>query len=88
MNLDFILYILAVMIFWDFSLHVIELLNLAPKFTRSKSIFSYYFPHLRWRKSLNGPIERENWRKLYNCFWTTYWGIAFILLIIYLIIKI
>ncbi len=88
MNLDFILYILAAMVFWDFSCHVIELLNWSPKFTRSKSIFSYYWPHLRWRKTPNGPVERENWKKLYDRFWVTYWGLAFILLIIYLIIKI
>jgi len=88
MNLDFILYILAVMIFWDFSCHVIDLLNWSQKFTKSKSIFSYYYPHFRWRKSPNGPVERENWRILYNRFWTAYWGLAFILLIIYLIIKI
>lgn len=88
MNLDFVLYFLAVMIFWDFSLHVIMLFGWEVKLTRSKSIFSYYFPHLYWKKTLNGPVQRENRRKIYDRFWTAYWGLAFIILIIYLIIKI
>lgn len=88
MNLDFILYILAVMIFWDLSLHIIMILGWDIKLTRSRSIFSYYFPHLRWKKTPNGPVERENWRRTYDRFWITYWGLAFILLIVYLITKI
>lgn len=87
MNIDFILYILAIMIFWDFSIHVIELFNWTSKFTKSKSIFSYYYPHLYWIKTPNGPVVRPNWQKLYQKFWTIYWGIAFLLLLIYLIFK-
>jgi len=88
MSLDFLLYILIVMIFWDFSCHFIQLLGWAPRFTRNKSIFSYYYPHFRWKKTPNGPIEKENWRRLYDRFWTAFWGAAFILLVIYLISKI
>ena len=79
--LDFILYILLVMIFWDFSLHIIEWRGWVGKFTNSKSIFSYYYPHLYWMKTPNGPVERPNWRKVYNRFWVTFWGSAFILLV-------
>jgi len=85
--LNIILYVLVVMIFWDFSLHLIELLGWAEKFIKSKSIFSYYYPHFRWKKTSTGPVERENWGKLYQRFWVTYWGLAFILLVIYLIFK-
>lgn len=88
MNLDFILYILAVMIFWDLSGHIIMMLGWDTKFTRSRSFFSYYFPHLRWKKTPNGPVERENWRRIYDRFWVVYWGLAFILLMVYLITKI
>lgn len=88
MNLDFILYILAVMIFWDFSLHILMRLGWDVKLTRSKSIFSYYFPHLYWKKTPAGPVKRENAQKLYDWFWIIYWGTAFILLSIYLIAEI
>jgi hypothetical protein len=87
MSIDIILYILAVMIFLDFSLHVFELFGLDVKFIRSKSIFSYYYPHFRWIKTPNGPIERPNWNLIYQRFWVTFWGLAFLLLIIYLIFK-
>jgi len=87
MGIDIILYILAVMILWDFSLHIIELLGLDIKFIKSKSILSYYYPHFRWIKTPEGPIERRNWNKFYQRFWTTYWGMAFLLLLFYLIFK-
>ena len=87
MNFDFILYILSAMIFWDFSCHVIMLLGWDIKFTRSKSVFSYYFPHLYWKKTPEGPVKRES-RRLYDWFWIIYWGAAFILLTAYLIIKV
>jgi len=87
MNLDFILYILAVMILWDFSLHILELFRLDDKFVRSKSIFSYYYPHFRWIKAPNGPVERSNWSSFYQRFWVAFWGSAFLLLIIYIIFK-
>ncbi|KKU98921.1 MAG: hypothetical protein UY32_C0011G0006 [Candidatus Jorgensenbacteria bacterium GW2011_GWC1_48_8] len=79
MTIDIILYILLVMIFWDFSCHVIKWLGGEEKFTRSKSIFSYYYPHFNWMKTPNGPVQRPNWRKYYDRFWVAYWGIAFVL---------
>jgi hypothetical protein len=85
MNLDFILYILLAMIFWDFSTHTIEFLGWTRKFTESKSIFSYYYPHFYWMKTPSGPRERPNWRKFYQKFWVIFWGLAFILLLIYTI---
>lgn len=87
MNLDFILYILAAMIFWDFSCHVVELFKWDIKLLQSKSIFSYFYPHFRWRKTPNRPAERQNWQRLYQRFWVTFWGLAFILVLIYLIFK-
>jgi len=85
MNLDFILYILLAMIFWDFSAHLIELLGWVEKFTKSKSIFSYYYPHFRWMKVPNGVKERPDWRKKYQRFWVCFWGLAFIFLLIYIL---
>lgn len=87
MGIDIILYILAVMIFWDFSLHVLELFGLDKKFINSKSVFAYYYPHFRWCKTPTGSVERQNWWILYRRFWVMYWGLAFILLLIYLIFK-
>jgi hypothetical protein len=83
--MDFILYILALMIFWDLSTHVIELFGLIEKFTKSKSIFSYYYPHFYWKKTPNGPVIRENWKKNYQIFWVLFWGVAFILIIVYIV---
>lgn len=87
MSIDLILYILLAMIFWDFSTHLIEGFGWVEKFIRSKSIFSYCYPHFYWMKTPNGPRERPNWNKLYQKFWITYWGLAFLLLIIYLVFK-
>lgn len=85
--IDFILYILAIMIFWDFSIHVIELFGWGRKFVESESMFSYYYPHLRWTKTPDGPRERPNWFKFYSKFWVIFWGLVFILLLIYIIFK-
>lgn len=87
MSLDFILYILLIMIFWDFSLHILELFKWDRKLINSKSFFSYYYPHFRWRKTPNGAIERQNWQILYQRFWITFWGLAFIFLLIYIMFK-
>jgi len=73
------------MIFWDFSIHVIELLGWTHKFTKSQSILSYYYPHFYWRKSKDGPVVRENWQKPYQRFWVSYWGLAMIFLIVYIL---
>ncbi|MCX6721792.1 MAG: hypothetical protein NTY04_01175 [Candidatus Staskawiczbacteria bacterium] len=87
MNFDFILYIIMVMIFWDFSCHVIELFGWVGKFLESNNIFSYYYPHFRYKKTPNGLVERKNWQKLYQRFWVTFWGLAFILIVVHIVIK-
>ena len=70
MLLDFASYVLLVMIFYDFSLHFIELMGWQMFFVARRNIFSYYWPV---------PNNRKN----YTIFWTAYWGIAFVLLLIY-----
>ncbi len=87
MNLDLILYLVTAMIFWDFSIHLLELFNLHIKFLNHKSIFSYYYPHFSYMKSPNGFVQRPNSGKIYQKFWVSYWGFAFTILIIYLIFK-
>lgn len=87
MHTDIILYLLLVMIFWDFSLHVLELFGLDSKLIKSKSFLSYYYPHFRWIKTPSGPIARQNWFMFYQKFWVTFWGLAFMLLLIYIIFK-
>ena len=87
MTADSILYILGILIFWDFSLHVIELFHWDKFLIKSKSWFSYYYPHFRWIKTLNGSIERPNWNKFYQRFWVSFWGTALILLITYIVVK-
>jgi len=95
MNIDLILYILAVMIFWDFTIHVIDKRDrkykLSNQFNRmweqrlkkSKSFLSYYYPHF-WGKK---PVSDEQAWKRYDYFWLIYWGTATVLLIIYIIFK-
>ncbi|MDE1874580.1 MAG: hypothetical protein KGI79_00050 [Patescibacteria group bacterium] len=85
--MQIILYILAAMIFWDLSIHVIELFGKAEKFSKSRSVLSYYYPHLYWKKTKAGPVVRENWQRLYQRFWVTYWGTAFVLIIVYMLIR-
>ncbi|MEX2090566.1 MAG: hypothetical protein WD989_00310 [Candidatus Paceibacterota bacterium] len=87
MSIDFILYTLAIMIFWDFSLHVIEMLGWVGKFTKSSFFLSYYYPHFYWKKTPDGPIVRENWQKPYQIFWVSFWGSGFSLMVIYIILK-
>lgn len=87
MSIDLILYILAVMIFWDFSLHVIELFGWVEKFTQSKSLLSYYYPHFYWKKTSNGPAVRDDWQKNYQRFWVAFWATALLLILAYLIFK-
>jgi hypothetical protein len=83
--MEIILYVLAVMIFWDFSTHVVELLGWQDKFKNSKSLWSYYYPHLRYKKGPSGPVERENGYLVYQRFWVTFWGTAFLLILIYIV---
>lgn len=74
------------MIFWDLSLHVLSLLGLEKKVIGHSSIFSYYYPNFRWRRTSDGLVERpeQEWKPIYQKFWVSYWGLAFILLIFYL----
>jgi len=69
MIVNLIPYILAIMIFYDFSNHLLELI-----FGREKArkLFKLYWPTFKDRKR-------------YTYFWTTYWGIAFLLTMIYLL---
>ena len=87
MNIDIILYIVLGMIFWDFSAHVIELFKWDSKFVRSKSVFSYYYPHLSVKKTVSGPVQRPHWQNLYQRFWVGFWGTGFVLLFIYRILR-
>lgn len=67
------------MIFYDFSLHISDLLR------------AYKKPHghpLGIGKLFNKISEgdREKREKLRQVFWTIYWGIAFILLLLYFLL--
>ena len=66
-----LLYILIIMIFYDFSLHLLRLVLGLEKARKIK----YYWPNF-----LTGKKNR----KRYEIFWTIYWLIALILTIIYL----
>jgi hypothetical protein len=81
MNLDFILYILAGMIFYDFSLHVYDLLH-AFKKTKAKHPLGAYLIFDYFSKG-----NEEKKAKVYQVFWTIYWGLAFILLLAYLLFR-
>jgi len=85
--MDIILYLLLGVTFWDFSLHLIERLGWRQKFLESRSIFSYYYPHFFDKKTKSGLITRHNGQKLYDIFWIVHWGLAFLLLLIYIIFK-
>lgn len=64
---DLILYILGILIFYDFSLHLMELIAGKEQARKIK----YYW------------LEFPN-RKRYTLFWTIYWGIALLLILIYI----
>ena len=69
-----ILSILVLMIFYDFSLHLIEVLGWEKFLYPRRNIFSYYWP------------VASN-RQHYNIGWTVYWGVAFLLMLVYIAIK-
>ncbi|MBI2632412.1 hypothetical protein HYW75_05390 [Candidatus Pacearchaeota archaeon] len=75
MELGWILYLLIIMVFYDLSLHIIELLVGLKKAKK----FRPYYPNFEIKGKWNFIY--------YTAFWIIYWGIAFILLIIYLIIN-
>lgn len=80
MALDFILYIITIMIFYDFSLHIVDLLRSYKKIKRRMhplpigTLFDYIS---------KGNIEKR--QQIRQIFWNIYWGIAFILMLIYFI---
>lgn len=67
-------YLLLAMIFYDFSLHLLELI-MGRK--RARKLKPYHPVRLFVAK---GKFNR----KKYTVFWTIYWGIALLLLLIYL----
>lgn len=79
--IDTIPYIIIVMILWDFSLHTFDLLHVFNK-TKMKHPFGAY---LILNYLGGGDLERR--KKARSIFWTIYWGIAFILLLLYLTLK-
>jgi hypothetical protein len=73
MGSEILLYVLLAMIFYDFSLHLIELL-----FGRERGRkLRYYWPRYR--------VKGEFSRRYYTAFWTLYWGVALSLLVAYLV---
>ena len=75
MSMDFLAYVLAVMIFYDFSLHLLELILGTGRARK--------LPYSPYRMLLTkGDFDR----KKYTIFWTGYWGIALILILIYIFI--
>ena len=70
MAAEIILYILIIMIFYDFSLHLLEFVL---GIERARKI-KYYWPSFLIGK-----------RRRYTVFWTTYWGTAFILVLFYML---
>jgi hypothetical protein len=74
-------FVLALMIIYDFSAHLFDVL-IDSKKTTLKHPFGMYKLMDRF-----GGENKEKRQKIYNVFWTTYWGIASVLIIIYLIFK-
>lgn len=75
--MDWLLYLLAAMIFYDFSLHVFDLLHVYKITTirhplRAYKIFDYF--------SKDDVLKRK---KVYQIFWNIYWGSAFVIFLIY-----
>lgn len=67
-----LLYIVAIMIAYDFMLHLIKTIIGDKDKTKKKW---YYWPPTK-------ILGRPGNRKLYNYFWTSYWGFALILVIL------
>ena len=67
MPLKTVLYILAIMIFYDLSIHLLYMAGFEQFFLKRKI---NYWPELHGKK--------------YQVFWAAYWGIAFIIILIYL----
>ena len=76
-----ILYMLAAMIIYDFSLHLFDLLIDYKLITKKHPLGLYL---LLDYVSGSDPVKRKS---TYNIFWTSYWGLATILIITYILIK-
>lgn len=74
-------YILAVMIIYDFSAHVFSTL-IHFKLSKVKHPFGMY--KLMDRYGGKDPVKRQ---KVYDIFWVSYWGIASLLIIIFLLFR-
>jgi len=72
MALEIIPYVLAIIIFYDFLLHLAELL-----LGRERAKKISWWPKFRTK----GKFDRRK----YTRFWTAYWGTVFILILIYII---
>lgn len=70
--MELLIYIVAIMVFYDFSLHLIELCFGQD----SAKKFRHYWPTF----SINGRFDR----KKYTLFWTAYWGLALIFILAYI----
>lgn len=70
-----LLYLIAIMILYDFSLHVMETIH----GNKEKAMKKWYC----WPPA---KIFNNHGRRFYNYFWTFYWGLAFILLIIAIVL--
>jgi len=76
MSIDIILYIITLMIFYDFSIHLVYLFKKEEFFLKRK---------LNWWPKWDMWGKKE--RMFYQIFWNTYWGSAFILMVLYLIFR-
>ena len=72
--INILIYILAVMVFYDFYLHLIELIF---GYKEAKKLRFYWSP---------AKIFRTDKRRFYDIFWTSFWGLAFIFLLIIIFI--
>ena len=80
--MEYILYIVLAITLWDFTIHVLDKFELGSKFTQSKSIFSYYYPHF-WGKTPH--VSPEVKKRRYDYFWISTWGFVSVLLIVYIV---
>ena len=75
MPIEILLIAVGLMIFYDFSLHFLELIY---GFKKASSL-KYYWPSF----AVTGKFSR----RLYTRFWTVYWGFALFLIVVYLLSK-
>lgn len=81
MTASLILYLLLIMLLYDLSLHVFELLW---RYKKTKLDHPFYVGDLFDNLSGGDKEKRQN---IYQTFWTVYWAVAAILLISYLMIR-